>query len=132
MILAGGLGIFFGFGLVDYFKSRISRGGPLIFTFGMLLLVLVGWFESGTDPHVTVSLLFFAVTTVGVLVVGIGETEQGEKLGFIILIIILLGAVSAFLASRACSGAAIPEIIGAVVFGIFALIYSYKIWSTAE
>ena len=130
MIVTGGLGIVFGIGLTKYFNDWIPIFGSGIFILGMFFLSLVGWFESGTEPHVTVSWLFFGITAIGIFIIGVGETIKKKKEGIAVLIIIFVGFILAYWTAQTYSGAAMPEMVGAIGFSIFTLIYSYRILET--
>lgn len=130
MILTGLCGSVFGAGLVQYLKNPLSKLGSLIFISGMFFLVLVGWYESGTDPHVLVSQMFFGFTALGIFVTGTGEYIGGNDLGYVTLSIVLLGLVLAVWTSVKYSGAAIPELVGAISFSIFTLMHAGEMLGT--
>ena len=128
MILTGLLGILFVAGLFFFFKSKISLLGSILFFVGMIFLVLVGVFPSGTSPHLEVSLGFFASSSAGILLIGIGESLRRNMTGYAALITVIVGIPSAFWAVENYSGAAIPETVGAICFSVITIFYGTKMF----
>lgn len=129
MIIAGFFGIVFVIGLFRYLDHEISQVGCVVFLGGMFFLVLVGWFESGTSPHVMVSWGFFSITALGISTVGLGELFEDRNMGILWLALVFFGSLVAYWASNNYSGAAIPEMVGAAGFAIFSLVNSRRIIS---
>ncbi len=82
---------------------------------------------SGMEPHMLATSLFFGVTTLGVLTVGVRESIDGKTLGYLWVILIFIAFALGYLTSQWFTGAAIPEMVGAVAFSVFSLVYFGRI-----
>ncbi len=127
LVLTGTLGVIFALRLVDYFDNNISKLGAVFFLVGIFNLSLVGTFPGGTEPHMLVTSLFFGITTLGILIIGIRESIDRKQLGYLWILLIFIGITLTYLTSKWFTGAAIPEMVGAVAFSIFSLVYFGKI-----
>lgn len=127
MVIGGTLGVVFALKVFDYFDYSVSKIGSIIFLVGVFNLILVGTFPIGWGQHTLVSLLFFGLSGIGILTVGIGESIDGEKLGYLWIILFVIALILAYLTSVWFEGIAIPEMVGAIVFGIFSLVYFGRI-----
>lgn len=127
LVSTGTLGVIFALRLIDYFESMISKLGSIIFLVGIFNLSLVGTFCGGMPHHGLVTSLFFGFSALGILTVGIGESINGKTLGYLWIILIIFGVILTHLTTEWFSGAAIPEMVGAVGFSIFSLAYFGRI-----
>ncbi len=130
MMLTGVLGMFFGFGLINYFKNMISRIGSGVLIVGMVFLILVGVYPIETSLHSTVAVLFFGVTALGIFLIGIGESLERNASGFITVFVVLVLIPVVWWSSINYLGLAIPETIGVVGMSTIILIHSLKLITT--
>ncbi|MDZ7731145.1 MAG: DUF998 domain-containing protein [Natrialbaceae archaeon] len=127
LALAGVLGVIFAIRLFGYFEHLVSRLGSLSFMVGIFNLTLVGVFHGGMDYHNLVTMLFYTLSFLGVLVIGIGEVLDGDRLGYAWIIGVIVGLILTYLASQTFDGAAIPEMVGAVLYAIFSVTYFVRL-----
>ncbi|MDZ7731196.1 MAG: DUF998 domain-containing protein [Natrialbaceae archaeon] len=123
LLATGTFGILFAARLLDYFRSRISQAGTIVFSLGMFSLAMVGAFPGGVQYHMRATNLFFGLCTIGVLIVGIGESLERDVLGYALLVVVAMTGIFAYLTTQWFSGAAIPELVGAIAYTIFSLLY---------
>ncbi|PSP27598.1 hypothetical protein BRC65_04935 [Halobacteriales archaeon QH_2_65_14] len=124
LLVTGTLGVVFSLRLLDYLDSTVSRIGAGLFLLGIFCLGLVGAFPLGVDYHSLVTFAFFTLCTLGVFVVGLGESLRGEPLGYGWLALVVAGVGLVILTLRWFDGAAIPELVGTVAYAIFAVGYA--------
>jgi hypothetical membrane protein len=127
LLTSGTLGVGFSVRLIDGFDSAVSRLGAVVFLLGTFSLGLVGAFPSGVDHHRAVTAAFFSLSTLGILIVGIGESIDGDRLGYVWIALVIVGLVFAELTSRWFSGPAIPEMVGALVYSAFSVGYFLRL-----
>ncbi len=130
MILVGSLGVLFVFGVPALTNSPVGILGVIVFAAGFLNLVLVGIFPGGTGPHNMVSMLFFLLTTIGILMVGVDQLLKGETVvwGIFLVSLVALGLVSVSLVGTIKHlGAAVPETIGAFAFSEFTIVFGLRL-----
>lgn len=131
LVLSGSTGLIFVLGLSELLESRLENIGGLIFGIGTFSLVMIGVFPKGTSPHFIVSVIFYALCTIGMILIGFGKIlRKSERIwGIFVLSIVLLGLISVSLVATIPYGigAAIPEIIGALVFGEFTIIFGARL-----
>jgi len=126
LVTTGFLGIVFSIRLIDYLESRISQAGALTFLVGMFNLSLVGAFPAGMPHHMTATSLFFLLCTLGMLIVGIGESIRRNRLGMAMVVVVVLGVIAAMKTGQWFQGAAIPELVGAIAYSIFTAGYAAR------
>lgn len=129
LIIAAIFGIIFSLNLFAFLKYKISRAGTIFFLLGLIFLITVAIYPSGTSPHVLVSFAFFGFSAFGIFLIGIGESVKNRKLGYLCLGLILIGLPLAYVSARIFSGVAIPEMIGVICFSIFSFLFSLKIYT---
>ncbi len=131
MVLSGIGGALFSTGLPRLTNNKIGLAGTAVFGAGMLSLALVGVFPSGTSPHVTVSLAFFGLATLGITIVGVDQLfdENTGPWGAFSMSIVVLGVASVVLIETIPYGlgAAIPEMIGAVAISEFSICFGARL-----
>jgi hypothetical membrane protein len=138
LILAGILGIIFSIALRNsgLFKTQLGKYGSIILTMDMLFLCAIGIYPETTgDPHFIVSVGFFVLLPFALLFIGISLLKSSEKkLGVISLAIFLFTLVSfpLFFIPRPIGSNAILEIIPALAFAIFSLIFGSILYKRAQ
>jgi len=130
MVLTGLTGILFSLGVPRLVNGKIGVVGIFVFACGFFSLALVGVFPGGTRPHNTVSMLFFTLSTFGILIVGLDQLIGASTRiwGVLLIALIALGLVSVILVGKIPHlGAAIPETIGAFAFSEFSIIFGLRL-----
>ncbi|NIQ04330.1 MAG: DUF998 domain-containing protein [Candidatus Korarchaeota archaeon] len=131
MVTTGILGLLFTVNLPQLMNGKIGNTGVLIFTLGLVSLILVGIFPSGTAPHVTVSLTFFALCAVGLTIIGIDQLKPPQWVwGAFVLSLVITGLLAVCLVNAIPYdlGAAIPEAIGALTFSEFSMTFGIRLF----
>ncbi len=103
-------------------KNAVEKVGIITFSVGVAFLALIGMFPEGTTPHYYVSWGFFLISSVGIVVAGVGmgaSEERGMAIFSISLFVILWGM--AIWAMKSFRGVAPAELIGSV--GLMAWYY---------
>lgn len=130
MIFTGIFGVLFSLNLHKLMKGRVGKIGTVIFGGGMIFLTLVGVFPSGTPPHNTVSMAFFTLCTMGLVVIGCDQvhaTEEGWGAFTLSLVISGLSSLGLINTIPYELGAAIPEAIGAIAFSLFSIVFGLRL-----
>ncbi len=131
LVLAGSTGLIFTLGLSKLLQSRLENIGGLLFGGGTFFLIMIGVFPMGTSPHFIVSVIFYTLCTLGMIIIGTGKIlRKSERIwGIFTLSIVILGLISVVLLTTIPYdlGAAIPEIIGAIVFAEFSIIFGARL-----
>ncbi|KXA97652.1 hypothetical protein AKJ38_00670 [candidate division MSBL1 archaeon SCGC-AAA259I14] len=130
LIFTSILGLIFVISLFSFLRHIVSRFGVLIFAVGLIFLIAVAVFPSGTSPHVMVSLSFFGFCALGILLVGVGESLEKSRLGYLSLALVTVGTPLAYLSAVRFTGAAIPEMVGVICFSVFSISYALKIYGS--
>jgi len=60
-------------------RNVVERTGVVIFGIGVAFLALIGIFPEGTPPHHAISWAFFIVSSVGLVVAGVGMELSGDS-----------------------------------------------------
>ncbi len=131
MVLSGSFGILFSVVLRKICVTRFGFFGVFAFGLGMFFLALVGFFPSGYSPHMFVSIAFFSLTTIALIIVGIDQVwvEETRPWGIFTLSLTLTGIIAILLTQKIPYSleAAIPEFIGAIVYIQFSLIFGIRL-----
>lgn len=131
LIAAGIAGPVFTLGLPRLVSRRAGLAGAAIFGAGMISLILIGAFPEGASPHGLVSVAFYALSLVGLVVLGGDQLrERSERAwgAFILSIVgLALGAVGLGTTIPYDLGAAIPETIGAIVISEFSIVFGARL-----
>jgi hypothetical membrane protein len=131
LIAAGIAGLVFTLGLPRLVSRRVGLAGVAIFGAGMISLIMIGVFPSGTSPHGTVSVAFYALSLVGLVVLGVDQLRERSERAWGAFILSILGLAMA--AIGFCNtipydlGAAIPEIIGAIAILEFSVVFGARL-----
>jgi hypothetical membrane protein len=132
LIIAGVLGFIFMMGTIRLADEIIGKIGITIFGAGMVSLILIGVFPSGTSPHYVVSLLFFGLTATGLVMFSIDQLwDLTEPVwGSIVLSSVILSGISVWLVYTIPYdlGAAIPEFIGTIPTMHFAIVFGARLY----
>jgi hypothetical membrane protein len=121
-ILAGFTGLIFAFGFITQQKRFLGKVGGYIFCFGVFSLLLIGVFPEGTPQHLPVSLGFFLLSSLGMLLKGIDELKK-SKFGTFTIILICSAWTLAIVALKTFRGVAIPELLGAIAVSVWVYVY---------
>lgn len=131
LIAAGLLFLIFLSGFRRQVNRWLGRVGIIFWYASAISLILIGIFPSGTSPHQTVSEAFYGLGFLAFLTLGIDQLrERSERVfGALVLSVMVLALVSVVLLMTIPYnlGAAIPEIIGAVAFSEFSIIFGAKL-----
>ena len=133
LILAGIFGTIFTIAIMQLsmLKNILGRLGTTLLFIDMLALSAVGIFPEDTGSiHTSVSVLFFALIPLSLLLIGFALRKSSEKrLG---LFVIYLGIISIclsslFLVPRPMGSNAIAEIFPAILIAIFSKVLGIKL-----
>jgi len=96
-------------------RGKLETIGLVIFGIGVGFLALIGVFPEGTSPHYFLSWAFFVVSSVGLLVAGVGMELSGDS-GMGVFSVALFTALwgIAIWAMRSFKGIAPAELTGAL------------------
>ncbi|MEA1904667.1 MAG: DUF998 domain-containing protein [Candidatus Hadarchaeota archaeon] len=131
LIAAGIAGLVFMLGLPRLVSRRAGLAGVIILGAGMISLILIGVFPSGTSPHGPVSVSFYALSLVGLVVLGVDQLRERSERAWGAFILSIVGLALA--AIGFCNtipyelGAAIPEIIGAIAILEFSVVFGARL-----
>lgn len=131
LIAAGIAGLVFTLELPRLVSRRAGLAGVTILGAGMISLILIGAFPSGTSPHRAVSVTFYALCLVGLVVLGFDQLRERSDRAWGAFILSTVGLALA--AIGLCTtipyelGAAIPEIIGAIAILEFSIVFGARL-----
>lgn len=144
LILTGIFGLVFALGLVQFSDRKLGQIAAAIFGVGTFSLILIGIFPEGMSLHYPVSIGFFALAALGILVEGIDQLRNPSSRSWgvlIVCILILAGASTALtstipydfsqeLVHRTSDSLSFPiaitEIIGSIVYGEFTIVFGAR------
>jgi hypothetical membrane protein len=128
LILAGFLTMIFGRGLYSYLpRERLPRLGAVLLLLGSLSLLLIGVFTSHAGIiHNIVSVLFYTLTLVAIIIIGISELRNSQKTGAIAVVLGLV-AISMFALPWPGDGLALPETASILFTMGFTLVYGVRL-----
>jgi len=130
LILTGFLCIVFVIGLYQAFRqSVLKRAGAAIFMIAAVALVCIGVFHEGYGSiHFVVSLAFFALTPLSILVISAGMLARPDThmLGYLSLAVVAV-AVGAWLVPWGM-GIAVPEAIAAAAGCIWLIVMAVRVY----
>lgn len=123
LIVAGGLSaIFFGI-LSTRIENPYQRAGMVLNAIAGVALLGVGVFPIDHPLHLPVSVLFLIALTLGILVTGYGDRQGTRPRRAIVAFnLVLLHVIAWIFGSLMLDGVALPETVGALVFGIWILL----------
>lgn len=132
MVLSGLFGFIFSTSLPSLSNGKIGLVGSLFLMGGTASLMLIGIFPSGTSPHMEVSIGFFLLSAIGIIVTGIDQLleRSTRSWGVFSLSIALLGISSLILLYTIPYdlGAAIPELIGSITISEFIVVFGGRLY----
>lgn len=131
MIAAAIFGFLFATNLYQLRNTPLGVVGSIIFSLGVIFLILIGVFPSGTDPHEFVSYGFFILCTVGLVLLGIDQLFNSTWIWGVYPLSLVISGLSSLLLVNTIPyplGAAIPEVIGIVAFSQFSIIYGIRLF----
>lgn len=135
MILTGIVGLPFAVNLPKLTHGKIGSVGVLIFGLALISLISIGVFPEGTSPHHFVSVAFFSLGALGLTVLGIDELKGRRWAWSAFLLSIVTSGLTSFLLLTTIPydlGAAIPEMIGAITFSEFSIVYGIRLLTLNE
>lgn len=123
LVIAGSLAAIFFATLINRFDHQLQRAGAALMSISGIALAAVGLFPLGHVLHVPVAVLFFVGLTLGILIAGLGDRQEGRgrraKVAFNLVLLHLLvwgfGVVT-------LEGIALPELVGALLYAIWILL----------
>jgi hypothetical membrane protein len=131
LIAAGLLFLIFLSGFQRQINRWLGRVGVIFWYASAISLVMIGVFPSGTSPHQTVSEAFYGLGLLAFITLGIDQLREreGRVWGALIMSVMVVALVSVSLLTTIPYklGAAIPELIGAVAFSEFSIIFGAKL-----
>ena len=132
LIISGILGIVFTLAIIQFAESTVGYVGIGGYGAGMVSLILIGVFPSGTLLHYPVSILFFSLTLVGLAIFGVDQFLDMEYIMSALILssigisVVLFGII---LSTDLDLGLAIPEFIGTIPFIQFNIVYGTKLYT---
>lgn len=134
LILSGIAGVLFVLHLPKLTNGKMGTAGVITIGAGMISLILIGVFPSGTAPHWSVSIGFYGLSAFGMSLIGIDQVRRGptRPWGILLLSILFLAIASIGLISTIPYelGAAIPEVIGAIAISEFSIAFGARLLTT--
>ena len=131
LVASGIAGLIFTLGLPRLVSRRAGLVGVAVFGFGMISLILIGVFPSGTSPHGLVSVAFYGLSLLGLVILGVdqlrGRSERAWGAFILSILALALAAVKFLSIIPYDLGAAIPEIIGAIAILEFSLVFGARL-----
>ncbi len=132
VMVAGMAGVIFAMGIFRYSEGKAGAAGTLLFLLGMICLILVGIFPMGNSPHYYVSILFFALSIIGMVLIGIDQLwDIAEPIwGVFILSVVGLTLINVALLYYAVPyelGPAIPEFVATIPMMMFSLVWGARL-----
>jgi len=127
LIVSGLLGIVFACGLYESLTSNLGKAGSIILLFGCLSLFLVGVFPEGTELHFPVSISFFILTALGILVVGLSFYESNQRYSVFTEFLIVSGFILTVNALSNFEGVAVAELIAGIIFSIWVYLTIHEV-----
>lgn len=132
MIVSGLLGVIFALGMFREVEEKLGVLGMGIFLAGMIFLVLLGVFPSGTSPHMAISIMFFIYSGVGIILFGVDQlwdfAEPVWGIFALASVIPLLAAITIIYSIPYDLGYAIPEFLGTIPIMQFSLVFGSKLY----
>lgn len=122
LVLGGAVGVVFGV-LTFRRQTRLAdRAVIATAVVALFAMALVGVFPQGTDPHFPVAIAFFLLITGTLCLDGLVRLRDGDTLCGLLAVVaggghLLVWALWWTLRSDPYVGIAIPELVGAVLFG---------------
>lgn len=132
LIISGILGIVFTLAIIQFAESNVGYVGIGGYGAGMMSLILISVFPSGTLLHYPVSILFFSLTLAGLAIFGVDQfldieyTMSALIWSSIGISVVLFGII---LSTDLDLGLAIPEFIGTIPFIQFNIVYGTKLYA---
>ena len=132
LMISSILGLIFTLAVVQFADSNLGYVGIGGFGAGLVCLLLLGIFPSGTPPHYALSILFFSLTLVGLIIFSIDQFLEMEYLWsvFILSSIVLSGILAGILyLTNLISGLAIIEFIGTIPIIQFSIVFGTRLYT---
>ena len=134
VIIGGVLNFFFALGVREYLAVKRSiKIGAVLIMLGSAFLVLVGIFTiSYPVSYAIVSLGYFIVSPVGVILIGLGTRESATGMSSVAIGVVALVAILvlpiALLALSLRVGFGVPEIIEALIMAVWIVFMGLKLF----
>ena len=124
LVISGILATIYSIGLYGEQRSDLGRFGSLLFLIASLFLTMIGVFPEGTPLHFPISVSFFILMYVSILLIGI-STYDSEFI-FFTLLIFLFGVEGSLISLLEYGSVGIAELISIITFTIW--IYGKLFW----
>ena len=137
LLLGGLLGFGFGPALLAARRNAVELLGVVLFGLTLAAMALIGVFPQHRDPHFTVAAAFYTLLSIAFWVYGAGNVLGGARRRGLLTIgagalNLLTWAVWALTGAFTRPGLALPEIVGAVAFGAWAVATSVAVGRRSE
>lgn len=131
-IVGGIAAVIFTMGIWRFVETKVGVLGTTLFLIGMISLILLGVFPKGTEPHMYVTILFYALSIGGMVLIGADQLwDFVEPIWgiFILATVILAGAAVWLVYSIPYNmGPAIPEFIGSIPVMLFTIVMGARLY----
>ncbi len=132
LMISSILGILFTLAIIQFADSNIGYVGVGGYGAGMVCLLLIGIFPSGTAPHYPISILFFSLSLVGLTIFGVDQFIEMEYLwsAFIWSSVGLSALLAAIIYTTNLDlGLAILEFIGTIPIIQFSIVFGTRLYT---
>lgn len=125
LIISGILFLIFMLGMLRRTETRVGDIGVIGLVVGSIFLSLTGIFPKGTIPHMAMALLFYSVSTGGLILYGLDKFLEFEPFWAVIIwsSLGLAGISIGLVSTLSPEGIAIYEIIGTMPLIQFSLVF---------
>ncbi len=132
LVLAGIIGFLFAMAIFRLIETRVGVAGVSFVTASMILLILVGIFPAGTWPHLYVAVGFYALSIIGIALIGIDQmVDLSEPMWGVFLISSIVFSLATVLLLYRIPydiGYAIPEFIGSIPIMQLSLVWGTRLY----
>ncbi len=132
LVLAGIIGFLFAMAIFRLIETRFGVLGVSLVTASMILLILVGIFPAGNWQHFYVAVGFFALSIIGVALIGTDQlidlTEPSWGVFLISSVVFTLVVVTLVYRIPYDIGYAIPEVIATIPIMQLALVWGTRLY----
>ena len=132
LIIGGVLTTIFAVGLMQILRKQVLGFlGTSTLIMASLSLCAIGLFpESAGRIHFYVSISFFALLAFSFILIGAALVQESSQryLGLFMILTVVVAAIAAWAIPH--EGAAVPEIIGALVASVWSIVFGIKLFKT--
>lgn len=129
LMIGGIAGLIFTFAIFRFVETRGGVLGVSLFGAGAVCLILLGVFPKGNDPHEYIAILFFALATAGLIIIGIDQLwDFTEPIwGIFIIASVVLISMVLFLVYKNM-GPAVTEFISSIPIVLFMFVFGARLY----